>query len=278
MKAAFEAFKKYEDDRVEQRCAEMDARLDKLSVDFDEELYPHMLTAIAGRHWVIGHGMRVAVMKCAESFELSQAFANVVSSGLAKGMSEGLKYVIEHGKAGRDLTIVESYDLEADGKYVHALQKLKDLKYPLLEKLEKLKDAPIEVIMASLYLESDSEEDAPKWIRDLRPISSQLKIPIYHEVRNPEDPWVIKEEMPLEDVIAPNISRAEKKRKCWVVYCTYGVSSAHHTRFDGVPVSMSTVAPQGLAILLADAATQTKDEVSPRLLRSKSLPPMYNLD
>ncbi|GKF12310.1 hypothetical protein Tco_0050236 [Tanacetum coccineum] len=48
MKAAFEEFKKYEGDRVEQRCAEMDARLDKLSVDFDKELYPHMLTAIAG--------------------------------------------------------------------------------------------------------------------------------------------------------------------------------------------------------------------------------------
>ncbi|GJT96991.1 hypothetical protein Tco_1092509 [Tanacetum coccineum] len=67
IKAIFKEFKKYGDDRVEQRCAEMDARLDKLSVDFDEELYPHMLTAIAGRRWVIGHGLRLAVMKCAES-------------------------------------------------------------------------------------------------------------------------------------------------------------------------------------------------------------------
>ncbi|GJY11836.1 hypothetical protein Tco_0381145 [Tanacetum coccineum] len=49
IKAAFEEFKKYEDDRVNFRCAEMDARLDALSIDFDEELYPHMLTAIAGR-------------------------------------------------------------------------------------------------------------------------------------------------------------------------------------------------------------------------------------
>ncbi|GJZ40374.1 hypothetical protein Tco_0586937 [Tanacetum coccineum] len=49
IKATFEEFKKYEDDRVEQRCAKMDARLDKLSMDFNEELYPHMLTTIAGR-------------------------------------------------------------------------------------------------------------------------------------------------------------------------------------------------------------------------------------
>nr|GEY46468.1 hypothetical protein [Tanacetum cinerariifolium] len=104
IKASFEEFQKYEDDMVEQHCAEMDARLDKLSVDFDEELYPHMLTAIAGRRWVIGHGLTV------------------------KGMSEGLKHGIEHGKADRDLATVEAYDPKADSKYVKALQDLKDLK------------------------------------------------------------------------------------------------------------------------------------------------------
>ncbi|GJX24959.1 hypothetical protein Tco_0231255 [Tanacetum coccineum] len=209
-------------DQLSQQVTNLQAQV--ISVDFDEELYPHMLTAIADHRWVIGHG-------------------------LAKGMSEGLNYGIEHGKAGWDLTIIEAYDPEADGKYVQDLQKLKDLKYLLLEQLEKLKDAPME-----------------------------LKIPIYHKVRNPEDPWAIKEEMPLEDAIADNISRAEKKRKCRVVCRTHEVGSAHHARSDGFPVLVPTVAPQGLAILLADAATQTEDEVSPRLLRSKSLRPMYNLD
>ncbi|GKD51975.1 hypothetical protein Tco_1280951, partial [Tanacetum coccineum] len=128
IKAAFEELKKYKDDKVEQRCAKMDARLDKLSVDFDEELYPHMLTAIAG---------------------------------LVKGMSEGLKHGIDHGKAGRDLAVVEAYDPEADRKYVKSLQDLRDLKYPLVDQMEGLKDAPMELIMASLYLESDSGEDAP---------------------------------------------------------------------------------------------------------------------
>ncbi|GJV51560.1 hypothetical protein Tco_1447301 [Tanacetum coccineum] len=49
IKAAFEEFKKREDDKLEQCCAEIDAHLDALSIDFDEELYPHMLTAITGR-------------------------------------------------------------------------------------------------------------------------------------------------------------------------------------------------------------------------------------
>ncbi|GJX90497.1 hypothetical protein Tco_0343823, partial [Tanacetum coccineum] len=90
IKAAFEEFKKYEDDRVNFRCAKMDARLDAMSIDFDEELYPHMLTAIAGRRWMIRHGLRLAVMKCAESTELRQVFADVLSMGIAKGLIQKL--------------------------------------------------------------------------------------------------------------------------------------------------------------------------------------------
>ncbi|GKF91308.1 hypothetical protein Tco_0275009, partial [Tanacetum coccineum] len=118
----------------------MDARLDALSIDFDEELYPHMLTAIACRRWVIGHGLRLAVMKCVEFTDLRQAFANVVSARIAKRMGEGLKHGVEPGR-----------------------------------------------------------------------------------VRDPRDPWAFKEEMMLEDAITANISRAEKKKKCRVVCCTYGI-------------------------------------------------------
>nr|GEW31822.1 hypothetical protein [Tanacetum cinerariifolium] len=148
IKAAFKEFKKYKNDRVNSRCAEMDARLDALSIDFDKELYPHTLMAIAGHRWV---------------------FANVVSARIAKGMSEGLKHGVEHKKAKLDLAAIEAYDPEANTKYVVALQALKDLKYPLVDQLEKLKDAPIDVIMSSLLLESDSGEVAPQWIRELYP-------------------------------------------------------------------------------------------------------------
>ncbi|GKF40212.1 hypothetical protein Tco_0120273, partial [Tanacetum coccineum] len=160
---------------------------------------------------------------------------------------------IKHGKAGRDLAAIEACDPEADSKYVKALQDLKDLKYPLVDQLEGLKDAPMDLIIASLHLESDSGEDAPQWIRDLRPSSSQLKIPVYPE------------------------------KKYRVVYRIHGIGSAHHARSDGIPVSVPTVAPQGLAILLADAATQTKvadkeDEPHPKLQRLISLPPFFNLE
>nr|GEV01612.1 transposase (putative), gypsy type [Tanacetum cinerariifolium] len=215
IKAAFEEFKRYEDDRVEQRCAKMDARLDKLSVDFDEELYPHMLTAIADRHWT-------------------------------RHAPGRLKHGIEHERVGRDLAAIEAYDPEADSKYVKALQDLKDLKYPLVDQLEKLKDAPMNLIMASLYLESDTEEDAPQWIRDLCPRSSQLKILIYPDVCDLEDPWAFKEEVLLEDAIAANRSRAEKKKKCRVVCRTHEVGSTYHARSNGILVFVPTVAPRGV--------------------------------
>ncbi|GJZ51279.1 hypothetical protein Tco_0605794 [Tanacetum coccineum] len=225
----------------------MDARLDKLSVDFDEELYPHMLTAIAGRRWVIGHDLRLAVMKCAESSEIRWTFADVVSAGLAKGMSEGLRYDIEHEKASHDLVDVEAYDPEANRKLVKTLQDLKDLKYSMVDELERLNDALMELIMASLHLESYTGEDAPQWIRDL-----------------------------------PNKSCAEKKKKCRVICRTHRIGFAHHPRSDGIPVSAPTVVPQELAILVADAATQTEaadkeEEPHLRPQRSMSLPTAYHL-
>nr|GEV56204.1 putative transposase (putative), gypsy type [Tanacetum cinerariifolium] len=260
LKAAFEEFKRYEDDRVEQRCVETEAHLDALSIDFDEELYPRMLTAIAGRRWVIRRELRLAVMKCSESLELRQAFADVVSAGMAKGMSEGLRHGVEHGRAQLSLESIEAYDPEAEAKYVTALQALKDLKYPLVDQLEGLKDTPIDVLMAALYLESDTRNDAPQYIRDLCRSSYQLTIPVYPEVRDPRNPWAFKEEMLLADAIAANISHAEKKKKCRIVRRTHGVGSVHHSRSDGIPISVPTIVPQGLALLLADAATQTKVE------------------
>nr|GEX54683.1 hypothetical protein [Tanacetum cinerariifolium] len=157
LKAAFEEFKRYEDERVEQRCAELDA------------------------------------------------FADVVSTGVAKGMSKGLKHGVEHG---------------------HAQLK------------RHWGGCPI------IYTRPP-------------PSSSQLTIPMYPEVRDPRHPWAYKEEMKLSDAIVANITRAEKKKKCRIICRTHGVGSAHHARSDDVPMSVPTVVPQGLALLLMDMATQT---------------------
>nr|GEW99421.1 hypothetical protein [Tanacetum cinerariifolium] len=196
LKAAFEEFKMYEDNPVEQRCAKMDARLDALSIYFDKELYPHMLTAIAGR--------RGGSQICCDPPSIERSEVSFSGSvGGAEGRTHGCNY-----------------------------------------------GCPI--------LKSDTGNDAPQHVHDLCPSSSQLTIPVYPEVHDPMNPWACKEEMLLADAIAANISRAEKKKKCRIVCRTHGVGSAHHSRSDGVPVSVPTVVPQGLSLLLADAATQTE--------------------
>nr|GEZ48391.1 transposase (putative), gypsy type [Tanacetum cinerariifolium] len=192
-----------------------------------------------------------------------QAFVDVVSAGIAKGMSEGLKHGVEHGHAQQTIESLEAYDPEAEAKFAAALQSLKDLKLPLLDQLEGLKDAPMDVIMASLYLEDDTGDDAPQFIRDLCPSSSQLAIPVYPEVRDPRNPWACTEEIKLADANAANISRAEQKKRSRIVCRTHGVGSAHHARSDRVPVSAPIVVPQGLALILVDAATQTDPDVVP---------------
>nr|GEW01423.1 hypothetical protein [Tanacetum cinerariifolium] len=176
LKAAFEDYKRQQDQMVKQRWVEMDAHLDAMS----------------------------CTLICSQP---SQAV------GIAKGMSEWLKHVVEHGHAQRMIESLEAYDPEAEAKFAAALQSLKDLKLPLLNQLEGLKDAPMDVIMASLYLEDDTGDDAPQFIRDLRPSSSQLAIPVYPEVRDPRNPWACTEEIKLADAIAANISRAEQKKE-----------------------------------------------------------------
>nr|GFC08113.1 hypothetical protein [Tanacetum cinerariifolium] len=144
---------------------------------------------------------------------------------------ETLKAAFEDYRRQQD-QMVEQRCAEMDAR-LDALSSLKDLKYPLLDQLEGLKDAPMDVIMAALYLEGDTGGgDAPQFIRDLRPSSSQLTIPVYPEVRDPQNPWACKEEIGLADAIAANISRAEQKKRSHIV----------------------------LALLLVDAATQTESD------------------
>nr|GFD04617.1 hypothetical protein [Tanacetum cinerariifolium] len=45
---------------------------------------------------------------------MRQAFADVVSAGIAKGMSEWLKHGVEHGHAQRTIESLEAYDPEAE--------------------------------------------------------------------------------------------------------------------------------------------------------------------
>ncbi|GJW55581.1 ribonuclease H-like domain-containing protein [Tanacetum coccineum] len=78
IKAVFEEFKKYEDDRVEQRCIKMNARLDKLSVDFEEEIDILEGESFMNSHWVIENQIdhKVKAIKCDNGTEFKNQIMN----------------------------------------------------------------------------------------------------------------------------------------------------------------------------------------------------------
>ncbi|GJT42113.1 hypothetical protein Tco_0941978 [Tanacetum coccineum] len=78
------------------RVTELDAQLLEMAIHIDEEFYPRFLTAISGRRWFLSHGLKL----------------------------DGLKAGFDHGKAGRDLSVVEAYDPSAKDKYVDAVNAL----------------------------------------------------------------------------------------------------------------------------------------------------------
>ncbi|GJZ29765.1 hypothetical protein Tco_0574412 [Tanacetum coccineum] len=55
------------DAAMEGLLEKQEEKLRKLSIEYDEELYPHMLSTIAERRWLISHGLRLAAMSTLES-------------------------------------------------------------------------------------------------------------------------------------------------------------------------------------------------------------------
>ncbi|GKC34530.1 hypothetical protein Tco_1046914 [Tanacetum coccineum] len=163
--------------RLRDQVEALDARLSKLSYQVDSELYPHMLTAVASHRWVIDHGLRLAFMKCCESVEYQTAFGKVVSLAIDQG-----EVGIEHDKADRDLSVVEAYDPGVKARCEKAIKELENISLPFLAHLEAYKDAPLERVMASLYLAGlPTPEDETLDFHKLQSILEQVIVPLYYE-------------------------------------------------------------------------------------------------
>ncbi|GJY81650.1 gypsy type transposase [Tanacetum coccineum] len=174
--------------RFAERAAELDARITDVRRDIDNDLYPHMLTAIAGRRWVVGHGFRLVVHKCARSFEIHFALGKVILMAINKGIQEGLEAGVVHGRAGRSLAQIEAYDPEVEGK---------------------IKDSPIALIMSALTLKDDqgNTDTTPEFAR-FQPSLDQVVVPIYSES------GFVDREMLLSDAIPAIHQSAESRGLC----------------------------------------------------------------
>nr|GFA14029.1 hypothetical protein [Tanacetum cinerariifolium] len=85
--------------------------------------------------------------------EYLSALGATISRAIEKGMQDGLSAGIDHGKAGRSLADVVAYNPLAKADYTYALQRLREVDFPLLSELKSHKDASTVDVMDLLCLE-----------------------------------------------------------------------------------------------------------------------------
>nr|GEW59237.1 hypothetical protein [Tanacetum cinerariifolium] len=148
---AYEGFvsqlEKFQDEKLE----EVNEKFDKLCTDFvemamhlEEKFYPHLLTTISGRRWLLTYGMELAVAKCLKSTKYLSALGAAISKAVEKGMQEGLSAGITHGA----------------------------------EELKSNKDARVDTIMNLLRLDDVLAERLA--LTESQPHVDQLMVPIHH--------------------------------------------------------------------------------------------------
>ncbi|GKE99891.1 hypothetical protein Tco_0023242, partial [Tanacetum coccineum] len=124
---------------------------EKMALYLEEKFYPHLLTAIFCRRWLLTQGME-----------------------LADGLSAG----ITHGKEGRSLMDLEAYNPSAEADYVSALQALQSVNFSLFAELKANKDASFETLMDLLRLEKPLVKKLG--LHELQPTFDQLMVSIHH--------------------------------------------------------------------------------------------------
>ncbi|GKA54936.1 hypothetical protein Tco_0753885 [Tanacetum coccineum] len=73
----------------------------------------------------MAHRLKIVLLKCLQSFEYLRALGENIGCAINKGIQDGMKAGIEHGKAKRYLSVIEAYDPSAVAKYVDAINALR---------------------------------------------------------------------------------------------------------------------------------------------------------
>ncbi|GJX21899.1 hypothetical protein Tco_0226344 [Tanacetum coccineum] len=164
---------------------EMNKKIDKLDTDLvelalhlEEKFYPHLLTTISGRRWLLTYGLELVIAKCLNSTEYLFALGAGIGKAIEKGMQEGLSAGITHGAAGRVLTDVATYNPFTEADYLSALQRLQSVNFSLITELKSNKYASVDTIMNLLRSEDSLAERLG--LTESQPHVDQLMVPIHH--------------------------------------------------------------------------------------------------
>ncbi|GJZ09517.1 hypothetical protein Tco_0543800 [Tanacetum coccineum] len=186
LRAGFQDFKERMEVQQEQqaqelynRVAELEAHVMDVSGRLEGEFYPTYLTTLAGRRWLLTHGIQLALLKCLKSPEYQGTLGHALGRAVDFGMQEGLEAGHEHGIAGRSLSAVDAYNPEAaKARYVDAVKALEDVDFPLVSLLKSKKDAGMDEVLDGFLLDgplAGLPESAY-----LQPCIEQLSVPIHH--------------------------------------------------------------------------------------------------
>ncbi|GJW38241.1 hypothetical protein Tco_0064086 [Tanacetum coccineum] len=121
LKEQFEEFQDVQMRMVGDKLAKMEVDLSEMTLHFKEKFYPHLLTTIAGRRWLLIHGIKIFLTKCLNSSEYLSALGAAISRAIEKGMQDGLAAGIEHGAHGRSLEDLVAYNPSTKEDYNAAL-------------------------------------------------------------------------------------------------------------------------------------------------------------
>nr|GEY16710.1 hypothetical protein [Tanacetum cinerariifolium] len=153
---------KFQDEKME-----VNEKFDKLCANFvdmalhlEEKFYPHLLTTIFGRRWLLALGMKLAIIRCLNSAEYMYALGAAVSKVVEKGMQEELSAGITHGAKDRKLADVTAYNPSAKADYLSALQRLQNVNFSLIAELKSNKDASVDIIRNLFRLDDALAESA----------------------------------------------------------------------------------------------------------------------
>nr|GEV72107.1 transposase (putative), gypsy type [Tanacetum cinerariifolium] len=120
-----EQLEKFLDDRtkvVNDKFDKLYTNFVEMTLHLEEKFYPHLLTTISGRRWLLTQGMELAIIKCLNLPEYLSTLGAAIDKAIEKGMQDGLSAGITHGKEGRVLTDVAAYNPSAEADYISALQ------------------------------------------------------------------------------------------------------------------------------------------------------------
>ncbi|GJW09086.1 hypothetical protein Tco_1571509 [Tanacetum coccineum] len=132
LKEKIEEFQDAQMNIVDDKVAKLDIDLLEMALHLEENFYPHLLTTISGRRWLLTHGLKLAIVNCLNSQENLSTLEAAISRAIEKGMQDGFSASIDHGKAGRSLADVVAYNQATKADYNSALQRLREVGSPYL--------------------------------------------------------------------------------------------------------------------------------------------------